>query len=98
MTSAIIISDSQSQLWKTHNGWLWHEWLQYMSALTLQQLVWIYCLKHAGGNKKADSLFQGTVKINRADLLQAVRDSLMQTWNSHQRNIPITAVEGGVLN
>lgn len=50
-----------------------------MSALTLQQLVWIYCLKHAGGNKKADSLFQGTVKINRADLLQAVRDSLMQT-------------------
>lgn len=58
----IIISDS---LWRFFNEHLWHEWLLFVEASNLRELLWTYCLHHVGvcRNKGANLLLALQVSV-----------------------------------
>src|SRR5579871_5234561 len=74
-----IVSDSQSMIRRIQNGWLRHEWMEYIGGSYLRGLVWIYFPGHAGvrGNERADRLAAmgpaiGQLTMDRGDILHSL--------------------------
>lgn len=66
----------------------------YVAISSLQELVWIYCQRHAGvrANEKAGSLvskapYTGSLEMRSSDMLRAIRVNLMRSETATEETI-----------
>src|SRR5579871_6638699 len=70
---------------KIRNGWLRHEWVEFIDSSKLRRLLWIYCPGHAGvrGNERADSLasrapIMGDITMDKSNVLRSLHDHFLR--------------------